>query len=78
MALIFRIYSIIILWTAGLRDWIVVYATAVAQLGIWVTLASLIPFSAFWLSLKRQFFINSQTNEMPVTSTRAHWGISVK
>jgi hypothetical protein len=53
MSLVLAIYTVIILWTAGLPDWIVAYATGVAQLGIWVTALSLIPFSAFWISLKR-------------------------
>lgn len=56
MAPILFLYAIVIFWTAGFPDWIVAYATGVAQLGIWVTLLSLIPFCAVWVSLKTGFF----------------------
>jgi hypothetical protein len=72
MSLIFFFYSLIILWTAGLPDWIVAYATGVAQLGIWVTAISFFPFSAFWVSLKRQFFAESSPK------SRTQWNVSLK
>ena len=72
MSLIFFLYGLIILWTAGLPDWIVAYATGVAQLGIWVTAISLIPLSAFWVSLKRQFFAEASPK------SRTQWSVSLK
>lgn len=73
MALILTIYTIVILWTAGLPDWIVAYATGLAQLGVWVTLLSLVPFGAVWVSLKHSSFV-----EMPTATCRAHWGVDLK
>jgi hypothetical protein len=60
-------------WTAGLADWIVAYATGLTQLGIWVTALSLVPFGALWVSLKTDCF-----SQMPVSSTRAHWSLLLK
>jgi len=62
-----------LIWTARLADWIVAYATGVTQLAIWVTLLSLVPFSALWVSLKRQSFV-----DMPTATTRAHWSVQYK
>lgn len=63
----------VLVWTAGLADWIVQYATGITQLGIWVTALSLVPFSALWLSLKTTPF-----SEMPVQKSRVHWSLLLK
>lgn len=73
MAPILFIYAIVIFWTAGFPDWIVAYATGVAQLGIWVSLLSLIPFCAVWISLKTGFF-----TEIPEKTTGFHWSSALK
>lgn len=39
-------------WMAGLSDWMVAYATSLAQLGVWVTLASVRPRRSLWVMLK--------------------------
>lgn len=67
------IIGVVSLWTAGLADWIVAYATGVAQLGIWLTLLSLIPFALLWVSLKRMPF-----TELPSHTARAHWSVQLK
>lgn len=66
--LLIAIFSVVVLWNAGLADWMVAYATGVAQLGIWVTLSALVPFSALWVGLKRQA-------DRPVSETRLHWSL---
>ena len=73
MAAALIIISVVGLWTAGLADWIVAYATGVAQFGIWLTLFSLLPFAVLWVSLKRMPF-----TEMPSTTARAHWSVQLK
>jgi hypothetical protein len=73
MAAALIIISVVCLWTAGLADWIVAYATGVAQLGIWLTLFSLVPFAMLWVSLKRMPF-----SEMPSSTARAHWSVHLK
>ena len=73
MAAAFIIISVVSLWTAGLADWIVAYATGVAQLGIWLTLLSLLPFAMLWVSLKTMPF-----QEMPSHTARAHWSVQLK
>ena len=67
------IISVVSLWTAGLADWIVAYATGVAQFGIWLTVLSLVPFAVLWVSLKRMSF-----TEMPSNTARAHWSVQLK
>ena len=67
------IISVVSLWTAGLADWIVAYATGVAQFGIWLTVLSLVPFAVLWVSLKRMPF-----TEMPSNTARAHWSVQLK
>jgi hypothetical protein len=73
MAAALMIMSVVCLWTAGLADWIVAYATGVAQLGIWLTLLSLLPFTVLWVSLKRLPF-----TEMPSSTAHAHWSVQLK
>jgi hypothetical protein len=73
MAAALLIISVVCMWTAGLADWIVAYATGVAQLGIWLTLFSLLPFTTLWVSLKRMPF-----TEMPSNTARAHWSVQMK
>lgn len=67
------IYGMVFLWTAGLPDWIVAYATGVTQLGVWCTLGSLIPFTSLWISLKRQPHTDISTSLI-----RPHWSIQIK
>lgn len=73
MAAALAIISTVILWTGGQADWIVAYATGLAQFGIWLTLFSLVPFTTLWTMLKRLPF-----TEMPVSTTRAHWSVQLK
>ena len=39
-------------WMAGLSDWMVAYATSLAQLGVWVTRLSVRPRRSLWVMLK--------------------------
>jgi hypothetical protein len=73
LAAALMIISVVSLWTAGLADWIVAYATGIAQFGIWLTLFSLLPFSSLWVSLKRLPF-----TEMPSSTAHAHWSVQLK
>lgn len=73
MAFAFVIVGAVLIWTAAMADWIVAYATGVAQLGIWLTLAGLVPVSGLWHSLKREPFM-----DVPTTQIRTHWNVSVK
>lgn len=73
MAAALMILSVVCLWTAGLADWIVAYATGVAQLGIWLTLLSLLPFATLWVSLKRNCF-----QEISTRTAHAHWSVQMK
>jgi hypothetical protein len=62
------------LWTAGLADWIVAYATGVAQFGIWLTLLfSLLPFSTLWVSLKRMPFMDIKESPNPLGKNSIDW-----
>jgi hypothetical protein len=67
------IIGIVSLWTAGLSDWMIAYASGLAQLGIWQTLFSLIPFAVLWVSLKRLSF-----SEMPSRKASTHWSVQLK
>lgn len=69
--LLIAIFSVVVVWNAGLADWMVAYATGVAQLGIWVTLSALVPFSALWVGLKRQ-------SDHPISETRMHWSLQTR
>lgn len=73
MTAVLVIISVVLVWTAGFADWIVAYATGVAQLGIWLTLFSLLPITTLWISLKRLSFA-----EFPVSTTHAHWSVLLK
>lgn len=73
MAAALLIISGVMMWTAGLADWIVAYATGVAQLGIWLTLFSLLPITTLWVSLKRLPF-----TEIPSNTAHAHWSLQFK
>ena len=73
MAAALAIISVVLVWTAGFADWIVAYATGVAQLGIWLTLFSLLPMTSLWVSLKRLSF-----TELPVSIAHAHWSVQLK
>jgi hypothetical protein len=71
-AFIIGIFAVLV-WTAGLADWIVAYATGMTQLGIWITALSLVPFASLWLSLKTEPF-----SAFPVETHRAHWSLFMK
>lgn len=73
MAAALAIISVVLVWTAGFADWIVAYATGVAQLGIWLTLFSLLPITSLWVSLKRLSF-----TELPASNAHAHWSVQLK
>lgn len=73
MTAAFWVIGAVAVWTAGLADWIVAYATGVAQLGVWLTLLSLLPMASFWVNLKRQPF-----QDLSSTTARAHWSIQLK
>lgn len=73
MAAALAIISLVCLWTAGQADWIVAYATGLAQFGIWMTLFSLLPFTTLWVTLKRMPF-----TEMPASNNHAHWSVQLK
>jgi hypothetical protein len=73
MILVLTVYSFVFLWAAGLPDWIVAYATGVTQFGVWTTLLALVPFTAFWISLKRQPY-----TEISSSLTRPNWAIQIK
>ena len=67
------IIGVVTLWTAGLADWIVAYATGVAQLGIWMTILSLVPFAMLWVSFKKLPF-----GEMSSSTARTNWSVLYK
>lgn len=73
MTLVLAIYSVVLVWTAGLPDWIVAYATGLAQLGVWVSLLSLIPFCAVWVSSKQSLFVEVEGNR-----AGTHWATLLK
>ena len=73
MTAAFWVIGAVAVWTAGLTDWIVAYATGIAQLGVWLTLLSLLPMATLWVTLKRQSF-----EELSATTARAHWSIQLK
>ena len=73
MASVFTVFSLVLIWNAGLADWMVAYATGIAQLGIWLTLLSLVPFSSLWISLKRMPFQEHSTER-----ARTHWRVLLK
>ena len=73
MTAVLAIISVVLIWTAGFADWVVAYATGVAQLGIWLTLFSLLPIASLWVSLKRLSF-----QEFPVTTAHVHWSLNLK
>lgn len=73
MAAIFIvIFAVIGIWTGLLSSWTVAYATGQAQLGIWATLLSQVPFVSIWVSLKQG------STEIPQSSMRTHWSCSLK
>jgi hypothetical protein len=73
MTTAFWVLGAVAVWTAGLGDWIVAYATGVAQLGVWLTLLSLVPMASLWVNLKRQPF-----QDVSPTTARAHWSLQIK
>jgi len=52
MMYLFMAFAAVRIWMAGLSDWMVAYATSLAQLGVWVTLASVRPRRSLWTLLK--------------------------
>lgn len=73
MAAIFLLIGSIIFWTAGLPDWRVAASTGLAQLGIWTTVLSLVPFVSLWVSLKQ-----GALTEIPQNTIRTHWNSFLK
>lgn len=73
MTAILSIISLVFIWNAGLADWMVAYATGIAQLGVWLTLLSYIPFSSLWVSLKQMPF-----SEIPIRENSTHWRVLIK
>lgn len=73
MVAIFLLISVVFCYTAGLPDWSVAYATGLAQLGIWSTLLSLVPFVSLWVSLK-----SGALAEIPRSTIRTHWAPFLK
>jgi hypothetical protein len=59
-------------WMAGLSDWVVAFATAFAQLGVWITLASLVPAGSVWVMLKKS------ATESGSNTQGANWTLSMK
>jgi len=58
MTSLLLVFFLSLAWSASLFDWMVNYATSFAQLGVWITLLSLISGWNVWTSLKKQPFIN--------------------
>lgn len=54
------VFSLVLVWTAGLADWIVAFQTGLTQLGIWVTVLSLVPFRTLWVSAKTRNATDAQ------------------
>ena len=73
MALVFSIAAIILTWNLAAADWIVAYATGFAQLGIWLTLFGLFPFTFVWYTLKTM-----NASEIPGHLNRARWSLFLK
>lgn len=66
-------FQTILLWTGHSAEWVVDYATGLAQQAIWCTLASQVPFLSLWVSLKESTF-----REIPRTNLRTHWSSFLK
>lgn len=73
MAFALAVIGVVVVWTAALGEWVVALSTAVAQLGIWITLAGLLPVASLWVTLKRQPF-----QDQPTELSRAHWSVQLK
>jgi hypothetical protein len=73
MTYVFFTFFIVMAWTAGMFDWMVSYATSVAQLGVWITLVSLVSGWTVWISLKRQPYLEHQKKHQ-----HAHWSVNIK
>jgi hypothetical protein len=73
MALVSIILAVILTWNAAAADWIVAYATGFAQLGIWLTIAGLMPFTFLWFSLKT---LNG--SDISNHLNRARWSLFLK
>lgn len=72
-AIFIVIFTVIGIWTGLLSSWSVAYATGLAQLGIWTTLQSLVPFVSLWVSLKGGVF-----SEISQSTMRTSWNCSQK
>lgn len=73
MLFVLMVFFVVMAWTAGMFEWMVSYATSIVQLGVWITLRSLVSGWSFWMVLKRQPFTELQKSNM-----HAHWSINVK
>lgn len=73
MAIFVIILLSFMIWNGLLMDWARALATGLAQLAIWSTLLSLVPFVSLWANLKGGALI-----EMPQSTLRTHWTCSLK
>jgi hypothetical protein len=73
MTWLLGIIFLLLAWSASLFDWMVNYATSFAQLGVWITLLSLISGWSFWTSLKKQPFTNISKSQSHV-----QWNVQLK
>lgn len=73
MTWLLGIIFLLLAWSASLFDWMVNYATSLAQLGVWITLLSLISGWSVWTSLKTQPFTNISKSKSYI-----QWNIQLK
>lgn len=59
------------IWNGLLMDWARALATGLAQLAIWSTLLSLVPFVSLWANLRAPLPGSSSDN--PQSTLRTHW-----
>lgn len=52
MNIVFIVIALVMIWTSCDVEWVVSYATSIAQLSVWITAISLINFWSFWIDLK--------------------------
>jgi hypothetical protein len=66
------VFAVIVTWNAAAADWIVAFATGFTQLGIWLTIAGLLPVPVLWSTLK------SASSVIPSNQNRARWSLNLK
>nr|ALF99707.1 hypothetical protein YC001_013 [Sphaeropleales sp. YC001] len=60
------------IWNGLLMDWARALATGLAQLAIWSTLLSLVPFVSLWANLRASASGNGSSDN-PQSTLRTHW-----